>query len=106
MIETDLRLRAALPVSPAPPEATNGAAGGEPGEPAAPETREADERSVNLGRRFFNAKTAASFLIGIAILVSVFRVTSIHPSEILAQLRQLDFRLYALAIAVYATTFA
>src|SRR5438034_898072 len=100
MIETTPRLRAALALSPAAASApaTTADTGG------SREARDADERSVNLGRRFFNAKTAASFLIGIAILVSVFRVTSIHPSEILAQLRQIDVRLYALAIATYATT--
>ena len=72
---------------------------------AAPPNGEADERAVNLGRRFFNARTALSFLIGIAILVSVFRVTSIHPREIWEQLKQVDGRIYALAIVTYATTF-
>jgi len=105
MIESDVRLRAAIPLASAAPAGTNGAAAGDDAPAAAAEALTGSERSVNLGKRFFNAKTAASFLIGIAILVSVFRVTSIHPSEILVQLRQLDVRLYALAIMIYASTF-
>ena len=102
MIDTDTRAPAAAPA--------DGAAPPQPGEPGpgptrADASREADDRGVSLGRRVFNAKTAVSFLIGIAILVSVFRVTSIHPAEILAQLRQIDPGLYALAIVTYATTF-
>jgi uncharacterized protein (TIRG00374 family) len=77
-----------------------------PADAAAPSAvPDAEERSVNLGRRFFNLRTGVSFLLGIAILVTVFRATSIHPAEILAQLRRVDRGVYALAIAVYATTF-
>ncbi|MBI3970140.1 MAG: flippase-like domain-containing protein [Chloroflexi bacterium] len=66
---------------------------------------EEDERSVDLGRRFFNAKTLASFLFGVAIIVTLFRVTSIHPDEIWQQLRQVDGRIYALAALSYCLTF-
>src|SRR6266542_301833 len=109
MIEADTRPPATAGArnSPAPPNGTAPPLG-KADVSAMPEVpvRDVDERSVNLGRRFFNAKTAVSFLIGIAILIAVFRVTSIHPAEILAQLRQIDPVLYLLAIVTYATTFA
>lgn len=66
---------------------------------------EFDDRSVNLGRRFFNIRTLLSFLLGIAILVGVFRFTSIQPEEIWAQLLLVDGRIYALAVLSYVLTF-
>ena len=102
MIEADTRVSAAASADgAAPPRLAQPALE----VPPIDAPREADERSVSLGRRVFNAKTAVSFLIGIAILVSVFRVTSIHPAEIVAQLRQIDPALYVLAVVTYATTF-
>jgi uncharacterized protein (TIRG00374 family) len=77
--------------------------------PAAPQsgavTAESDERPVNLARRFFNIKTGLSFLLGITILVTLFRVTTIHPSEIWQQLQQVDGRVYSLAVLSYVLTF-
>ena len=74
-------------------------------EPNEAEPAGADDRSVNLGRRFFNAKTALSFLLGIAILVGLFRVTSVHPEEVWEQLKQVDGRVYSLAVLSYVMTF-
>jgi hypothetical protein len=112
MIEAEMRLRA-VPPRPSPVAVPGAAAAAgvaadgvvESTKNLVPEARGGEDRSVNLRRRFFNAKTGLSFLIGLAILVSLFRVTSIHPKEILAQLRTIDVRLYALAIIIYATTF-
>ena len=84
---------------------------GSPSDQSPPATRGGDQvvgpdvPPVNLARRVFNVKTAVSFLIGIAILVSLFRVTSIHPREIWAQLKQVDGRVYALAVLTYLCTF-
>ncbi|MGH2352976.1 MAG: lysylphosphatidylglycerol synthase transmembrane domain-containing protein [Chloroflexota bacterium] len=64
-----------------------------------------EERAVHLRRRFFNVRTAVSFLLGIAILVTLFRVTEIHPAEIWRQLTQVDGRVYALAVLSYVLTF-
>src|SRR5688500_11633045 len=69
---------------------------------------EAEERAtgtVNLGRRFFNVKTGLSFLLGIAILFALFRFSDVQLSEILAQLREVDPRVYALAAICYTLTF-
>ena len=60
---------------------------------------------MSLGRRFFNIKTALSFLLGIAILFTLFRATDIHPAELWPKLREVDFRIYALAALSYAVTF-
>ncbi|HET6317842.1 MAG TPA: lysylphosphatidylglycerol synthase transmembrane domain-containing protein, partial [Chloroflexota bacterium] len=65
----------------------------------------AEERAVNLGARFFNFRTGFSFLLGIAILVGVFRYTDVNPGQLLAQLRQVDLRLYAVAVSCYVLTF-
>jgi uncharacterized protein (TIRG00374 family) len=67
--------------------------------------RDGDERAVSLERRFFNVKTAISFVIGIAILVSLLRVTSIHPAEILEQLKRVNPQVYVLAWLSYFLTF-
>ena len=61
--------------------------------------------TVNLGRRFFNVKTGLSFLLGIAILFALFRFSDVQLSEILAQLREVDPRVYALAAICYTLTF-
>jgi glycosyltransferase 2 family protein len=61
--------------------------------------------TVNLGRRFFNVKTGLSFLLGIAILFALFRFSDVQLSEILAQLREVDPRVYALAAICYTFTF-
>ena len=61
--------------------------------------------TVNLGRRFFNVKTGLSFLLGIAILFALFRFSDVQLSEILAQLREVDPRVYALAAVCYTLTF-
>src|SRR6185436_3008565 len=78
-------------------------------EPASPSaTAGSDDRStgsVNLGRRFFNVKTGLSFLLGIVILVTLLRVTNVDFSEVLAQLGQMNPRVYALAILCYVLTF-
>jgi glycosyltransferase 2 family protein len=82
-----------------------------PGEPAPASpaiVAEAEERAtgtVNLGRRFFNVKTGLSFLLGIAILFALFRFSDVQLSEILAQLREVDPRVYALAAICYTLTF-
>jgi uncharacterized protein (TIRG00374 family) len=60
---------------------------------------------VDLRRRFFNIKTALSFLLGIAILVTLFRTTDIHLAELWQQIRQLDGRIYLLAVVSYVLTF-
>lgn len=65
----------------------------------------AEERAVNLGARFFNFRTGFSFLLGIAILVGVFRYTDVNPGQLLAQVRQVDLRLYAVAVSCYVLTF-
>lgn len=65
----------------------------------------AEERSVNIARRFFNVRTGLSFLLGIAILVALVRVTDIRPGEIWEQLQRVDGRVYALAACSYVLTF-
>ncbi len=82
--------------------APGGAGASQQGETAVPE---AEARSVSLRQRFVNVKTLLSFVLGIAILVSVFRAARISPSEVWTQLQQVDRRLYVVAIAVYCTTF-
>lgn len=96
MIETDRRL-----------ERAGSTAGNEPGPPALVGAVGApvEERSVSLGRRFFNVKTALSFLLGIAILVTLVRVADIQLSEIWVQLQRVDGRVYALAVLSYVLTF-
>jgi uncharacterized protein (TIRG00374 family) len=78
-------------------------------EPASPSaTAGADDRStgsVNLGRRFFNVKTGLSFLLGIVILVTLLRVTNVDFTEVLAQVGQMNPRVYALAVVCYILTF-
>jgi uncharacterized protein (TIRG00374 family) len=74
-----------------------------PDSPATPEERATG--TVNLGRRFFNVKTGLSFLLGIFILFTLFRVSNVNLSQILAQLSQIDPRAYALAIVCYTLTF-
>jgi uncharacterized protein (TIRG00374 family) len=74
-----------------------------PESPAAPTAESA--AAVSLGRRFFNVKTLLSFLLGVAILFTLFRVTGADVSEIVAQLRQVDPRVYALAALSYVLTF-
>lgn len=64
-----------------------------------------DERAVNLGSRFFNLRTAFSFLLGIAILVGLFRYTNVDLGDLVAQIQRVDLRLYALAVASYVLTF-
>jgi uncharacterized protein (TIRG00374 family) len=64
-----------------------------------------EERPVNLGRRFFNVRTGLSFLLGIAILVALFRTTDIDPAELWQQVRQVDGRVYLLAVISYVLTF-
>src|SRR5215208_4912071 len=66
---------------------------------------EAEDRAVDLKARFFNLRTAFSFLLGIAILVALFRFTDVQPGEILARFRQVDWRFFALAVLSYACTF-
>jgi uncharacterized protein (TIRG00374 family) len=61
--------------------------------------------TVSLGRRFFNIKTLLSFLLGIAILFTLFRVTGANLAEIVEQLRQVDPRIYAMAVVCYVLTF-
>jgi uncharacterized protein (TIRG00374 family) len=60
---------------------------------------------VSLGRRFFNIRTGLSFLLGIAILVTLFRVTKIDPDAVWGQLQQVDPRVYLLAVVSYVLTF-
>jgi hypothetical protein len=67
-----------------------------PAVPAAPAVESA-AAPVSLSRRFFNVKTLLSFLLGLAILVTLFRVTDVNVSEIVAQLRAVDPRVYAMA---------
>jgi glycosyltransferase 2 family protein len=92
-------------VSAHPPRRAD-ARNGQAAEPApAAAAPELDERAVDLKARFFNLRTALSFLLGIAILVGVIRYADIHPEEVLAQLRQVDVRVYLLAALCYAMTF-
>lgn len=74
---------------------------------ATPETAsaETEDRPVNLRARFFNIRTGLSFLLGIAILVGLFRFTNVEPGEILAQLRRVDVRVYLLGAVSYVLTF-
>jgi uncharacterized protein (TIRG00374 family) len=65
----------------------------------------AEERAVNIGSRFFNLRTGLSFLLGIAILVGLFRYTNVDMDDLAAQLRRVDMRLYLLAMASYVLTF-
>ncbi len=65
----------------------------------------AEERSVNIARRFSTSRTGLSFLLGIAILVALVRVTDIRPGEIWEQLQRVDGRVYALAACSYVLTF-
>jgi uncharacterized protein (TIRG00374 family) len=61
--------------------------------------------TASLARRFFNIKTLLSFLLGIAILFTLFRVTGANVAQIVAQLREVDPRIYALAVLCYVLTF-
>jgi glycosyltransferase 2 family protein len=63
------------------------------------------ERGVSLANRFFNVKTAFSFLLGIAILVTLFRVTKIDAGELWGQFQKIDGRVYLLAVVSYVMTF-
>ncbi len=69
------------------------------------EPTDVDDRSVNLGARFFNLRTGLSFVLGIAILVGVFRYSGVNPAQLVEQLRRVDMRFYAVAIASYVLTF-
>ncbi|HEU5319002.1 MAG TPA: lysylphosphatidylglycerol synthase transmembrane domain-containing protein [Chloroflexota bacterium] len=73
--------------------------------PSADVEERVDDRAVNLGSRFFNLRTGFSFLLGIAILVALFRYTNVDLGDIAAEIRRVDGRLYALAIASYVLTF-
>jgi uncharacterized protein (TIRG00374 family) len=86
---TDPEVAALTPVPPAGSSA-----------PAEPE-----ERTVDLRARFFNIRTALSFVVGIAILIALFRFVEVDPNELLAQIRGVDVGLYALAIGCYVLTF-
>jgi glycosyltransferase 2 family protein len=66
---------------------------------------EAEERAVNLKDRFFNFRTGFSFLLGVAILVALFRFTNVDPGEIVARFRQMDWRFFILAVLSYVCTF-
>jgi uncharacterized protein (TIRG00374 family) len=66
---------------------------------------EPEDRAASLTRRLFNVKTGLSFLLGVVILITLLRATSIRPGDILAELRQIDPRFYALAILSYVLTF-
>jgi uncharacterized membrane protein YbhN (UPF0104 family) len=69
------------------------------------ETGESEERAVNLRSRFLNIRTGLSFLLGIGILAGLVRYTNIKPEEIVAQLQQVDLRVYAVAALSYVMTF-
>jgi glycosyltransferase 2 family protein len=71
----------------------------------AQDAAEAEERAVDLKARFFNVRTAFSFLLGIAILVALFRFTNVQPGEILARFQQVDWRFFSLAVLSYVCTF-
>jgi uncharacterized protein (TIRG00374 family) len=77
----------------------------EPSNPPTEVEARAEERAVNLGSRFFNLRTGLSFLLGIAILVALFRFADVNAQDLLAQIRGVDLRLYALAILSYVLTF-
>ena len=66
---------------------------------------EPEERSVDLRSRFFNVKTALSFVIGIAILVALFRFVDVDPGDLLDQIRKVNVGLYAVAVGCYVLTF-
>ena len=90
-----------IPTTPIPPSPDTPrlevAAGADPAE--------LEDRSVNLGARFFNLRTGLSFLLGIVILVGLFRFTEVDPGELLGQLRRVDLRIYVLAALSYVLTF-
>jgi glycosyltransferase 2 family protein len=80
----------------------NGAATASP--PPHEATAELDA-PVNLRARFFNVRTLLSFLLGIAILVGLFRYSNVDPGAILTQLQRVDLRIYLLAALSYVLTF-
>jgi glycosyltransferase 2 family protein len=96
MIEAERRSQPAAVPFPAPQPAAD---------PPATPVAESAAAPVSLGRRFFNVKTLLSFLLGLAILFTLLRVTDVNLSEIVAQLRQVDPRVYALAAVCYVLTF-
>jgi glycosyltransferase 2 family protein len=63
------------------------------------------EPEVDLRSRFFNVRTALSFVVGISILVALFRIVDVDPAELVAQIRGVNVGFYAIAIACYALTF-
>lgn len=69
------------------------------------QTRETEDRQVNVGRSFFNIRTAFSFLLGIAILFTLFRAISVRPADVWEQVLQVDGRVYLLAVISYVLTF-
>jgi len=66
---------------------------------------DSEDRSVDLRSRFFNVRTGLSFLLGIAILVALFRFANVDPQQLLSQIRGVNLGLYAAAIACYVLTF-
>ena len=60
---------------------------------------------VDLGSRFFNVRTALSFVVGIAILIALFRFVDVDPAELIEQIRGVNVGFYAIAIGCYVLTF-
>ncbi|HEV2126137.1 MAG TPA: lysylphosphatidylglycerol synthase transmembrane domain-containing protein [Chloroflexota bacterium] len=94
-----------LAAAPAGQVPSSGVSNAPPGAPLVSADSEDVERGVNLRKRFFNLRTVASFLFGIAILFTLFRVTAIDPAELWEQFQKVDGRVYALAALSYTLTF-
>jgi uncharacterized protein (TIRG00374 family) len=58
-----------------------------------------------LGRRFFNLRTLASFLLGFALLAVILPRMNVEVGGILNRLMQANIGLYVLALVVYYLTF-
>lgn len=66
---------------------------------------EAAAVSVPLGRRFFNLKTAASFVVAFVIMYIAFSGIDVDPRDVIFHIRRANVGLYAVAFAVYYLSF-
>src|SRR5438034_9012546 len=74
------------------------------GEPTGPEPVESPA-ATNLGRRFFNLRTLASFVVAFALLAFLFSRVQLDVGSTLATMARADPMLMILAMLVYYTTF-
>ncbi|MCC7367570.1 MAG: flippase-like domain-containing protein [Chloroflexi bacterium] len=76
-----------------------------PAHPTLPTAEVSAAEPDPLARRFLNIRTAASFVIGLAILGFVLSRVDVNVGEITARLAQTNVSLFAAAMALYYLTF-